>query len=59
MSDGFEGEVSFFLLGHFVGGFLDKFHVDVGPVIGDVVALKHHQICVLYVQFYRGYVLHY
>ena len=59
MGNGFEGEVSFFLLGHFVGGFLYEFHVDVGPVIGYIVALEHHQISVFYVQFDRGYVFHY
>ena len=59
MCDGFEGEVTFFFLGHFVGGFLDQFHVDIGPVICDVVALEHHQIGILYVQLYWGYVLHY
>lgn len=51
MSDRFQSQEAFFFLGDFIGGFFNEFHADWRPVIGDMVRLKHNQICIFDVEF--------
>lgn len=43
----FNGNISLFLFNGFIGAFLNKFQADIGPVIGYVIALKHHDVGVV------------